>query len=138
MLRTSWVVFLVMGLASTLAFADGPGATDRFLFPGAGVYSLDGTPALVRPNLAIQNVYGDEAPGNSSGQGGWNISVVQYSELRAGNPDHNRKPHKHDHDPDPAPESWGVSDLLGFFALALLAFGVLIRLRVLRPFVARA
>jgi hypothetical protein len=134
MLRTSWVVLLLMGLASTLAFADGPGATDRFLFPGAGVYSLDGTAALVRPNLAIQNVYSDEAPGNSSRQGSWSMSVVQYGELRAGKPDHKQQPSKHDH--DDLPENWGVFDSLGFFALALLAFGVLTRLRVLRAFVA--
>ena len=135
MLRTSWLILLLMGLASTLAFADGPGATAGFLFPGAGTYSLDGTPALVRPNLAIQNVYRDEALGNSSGQGSWNMSVMQYSVVRAGEPEHKHKDHPKHH-PDPVPENWGVSDSLGLFALALLAFGVLTRLRVLRPFVA--
>ena len=135
MLRTSWVVFLLMGLGSTLAFAAGLGATDGLLFPGAGIYSCNGTPAFVRRNLALQNVYGDQAPGNSSGQGSWNMPVVQYSQLLAGHPDpdHHKKHHK---TADPVPENWGVSDALGFFALALLAFGVLTRLRVLRPFVA--
>lgn len=135
MLRTSWVVFLLMGLASTVAFADGRGTTDELLFPGAGTYSWDETRALVTPNLAIQNVYGDQAFGNSSGQGSWNMPVVQYCGLLAGHPDnHKHKPPKHD--PDPVPENWGVSDSLGFFALALLALGVLTRLGVLRTFVA--
>jgi len=137
MLRTSWVVFLLMGLGSTLAFADGPGATDGLRFAGAGIYSWDGTQALVRPNVAIQNVYGDEAPGNSSGQGTWNMSAVQYSRLLAGEPEHKHKHKtKRDPDPDPVPENWGVSDSLAFFALALLTFGVLTRLRVLRTLVA--
>jgi len=130
MLRTSWVVFLLMGLGSTLAFADGFGATGRLLFPGAGIYSWDGTPTLVRRNLALQNVYGDQAPGSSGGQGSW--IVAQYGQLLAGHPDHP----KHHKSTDRVPENWGVFDALGFFALALLAFGVLTRLRVLRPFVA--
>jgi len=133
MLRTSWMVFLLMGLASTLAFADDLGPTNSLLCPGVGTYSLHRAAALVRPNVAIQNVYGDEAPGNSSGQGSWNISVVRYSALLAGEPEHKDK-HKPKHDPDYVPENWGVFDSLGFFALALLAFGVLSRLRILRPF----
>ena len=35
-------------------------------------------------------------------------------------------------DPPSVPEDWGLSDSLGLFALALLAFGVLTRLGVLR------
>jgi hypothetical protein len=31
------------------------------------------------------------------------------------------------------PENWGLSDSLGFFALVVVIFGVLIRRRVLRP-----
>jgi hypothetical protein len=37
--------------------------------------------------------------------------------------------------PCAVPENWGVSDWLGFFVLALLTFGLLTRLKVLRPFV---
>jgi hypothetical protein len=137
MLRTSWVVFLLMGLASMLAFVDSLRATDELLFPGAVTYSWNGTPPLVKPDLDIQTAHGgDEALGNSSGQGSWNMSVVRYSELPGAEPDrkHKHKPPKRDH--DPIPESWGVFDSLGFFALALLAFGMVIRLRVLRTFVA--
>jgi hypothetical protein len=36
-------------------------------------------------------------------------------------------------DPPTVPENWGLSDSLGLFAFALLAFGVLTRLGVLRP-----
>jgi hypothetical protein len=117
MLRTSWLVFLLMGLASTLAFADGRVTTDEL---------------LVTPNLAIQNVCGDEAPDNSSRQVSWNVPVVQYRQFLAGHPG---KP-KHHKDPDAVPENWGLSDVLGFSALALLAFAVLTHLKVLRPFVA--
>jgi hypothetical protein len=36
-------------------------------------------------------------------------------------------------DPPAVPENWGLSDSLGLFAFALVAFGVLTRLGVLRP-----
>ena len=118
-------LFPVMGLVlvSRLAFADGLGTTDRFLFREGGTKSWDLSSAVVGPKLAIQNIDGEEASVNS-GRGTWNMSVAQYSKLKP-----KPKPKR-----VPVPENWGVSDSLGFFALALLAFGVLIPLRVLRPF----
>ncbi len=115
-------LFPVMGLVlvSTLAFADGLGTTDRFLFREGGTKSWDLSSAVAGPKLAIQNIDGEEASVNS-GRGTWNMSVA-HSELKP--------------KPKPksvrVPENWGVSDSLGFFALAFLAFGVLILLRVLR------
>ena len=127
MLGRRWVVFIatVVLFVPTAAFADGLGATDGFLFPG--MYSQDGSSAFVRPNQATQSVYGVEAR-SDIGQRTWNMFVGQYSEFLAGKP----KKHPH-HDHDPVPENWGVSDSLRFFALALLVFGVLTRLKVLRP-----
>jgi hypothetical protein len=128
MLRRSWAVFPVMGLVlvSRLAFADALGTTDRFLFPEGGTKSWHLSSAVVGPKLAIQNIDGEEASVNS-GRGPWDMSVAQYSELKP-RPKPKPKPK-----PVPVPENWGVSDSLGFFALAFLAFGVLILLRVLRP-----
>ena len=114
----------VMGLVlvSRLAFADGLGTTDRFLFREGGTKSWHLSSAVVGPKLAIQNIDDEEASLNS-GRGTWNMSAAQYSELKP-----KPKPKR-----VPVPENWGVSDSLGFFALALLAFGVLILLRMLRP-----
>ena len=132
-MRRSWAVFPVMGLVlvSRLAFADGLGTTDRFLFREGGTNSWHWSSAVVGPELAIQNVDGEEASVNS-GRGPWGMSVAQYSELRSkSKPKPKPKPNPK---PVPVPENWGVSDSLGFFALAFLAFGVLILLRALRPF----
>src|SRR5215471_9815573 len=117
-------LFTVMGLVlvSRLAFADGLGTTDRFLFREGGTKSWHWSSAVVGPKLAIQNVDGEEASVNS-GRGTSDMSVAQYSEQKP-------KPKPK---PVPVPENWGASDSLGFFALALLAFGVLTLLRVLPP-----
>src|SRR3974377_1300772 len=103
MLKRSWVVFVVTAflLAPVLAFADGPGATDRFLFAGGGTYALGGSSALIRAT--------PPAP----------LLATSLLSTTPPTPPNPVGPHA------PLPENWGVSDWLGFFALGLLAFGLL-------------
>jgi hypothetical protein len=114
MLRRTCLVFVIVGLAvvSIPAFADGLGATERFVFPGAGTYAQGGSSALIRAT--------PPAP------------VLATSLLSAPSTAPCGATATH---PCAVPENWGVSDWLGFFVLALLTFGLLTRLRVLRSFV---
>ena len=151
-------------LVSRLAFADGLETADRFLFSEGESNSWDWSSAVVGPKLAIQNVDGEEASVSSGrGTWDMSVAqyselkpkpkpkpkpsqtylkfltsdvpAKERQRLCATNcTDSGRKNSKPKPKPVPVLENWGVSDSLGFFALALLAFGVLILLRVLRPF----
>jgi hypothetical protein len=116
MLRKICLVLVVVGLAlvSLPAFADGLGATEPFLFPGGGTYTQGGSSTLIRAT--------PPAP------------VLATSLLSAPLTTPTPKPCAAAV-PCAVPENWSVSDWLGFSVLALLTFGLLIRLRVLQPFV---
>lgn len=111
MLRRTCLIFVVVGLAvmSIPASADGLGAT-----VAGGAYSKGESSALIRatppaPLLATSLLSG---PSTTPTPKPCAAAV-----------------------PCAVHENWGVSDWLGIFVLALLTFGLLTRLKVLRPFV---
>jgi hypothetical protein len=109
MLRRTCLVLVVVGLAvvSIPAFADGLGAT-----VAGGAYCKGGSSALIRATPPAPVLATSLLSGPSTAPCGATATH-----------------------PCAVPENWGVSDWLGFFVLALLTFGLLTRLRVLRPFV---